>query len=500
MVDSDKDGDLMEAMVRRPFQREDKITDRDNVAAAFEHKQHHHLHERQITGKSVIHHVEEPDRIQEKGPMHDGDRKYDTLKDAEIHQHIKASRAHVTEDGDEKEDTKESGEEPKHEARDIHYHIRRKSTVKKMASEGEDIDRETSAEGSNSGRDQVRVEDLHIHQKTAHDFAEHPPEGDDETESDDFEMHLHSDEKKDEEFGYITDEDEANTLDGGHSGEENYEHDHLRTVQLQRRVKTVPATKHARDHHAADNVDNFEHEFVGGEDDDSSEHSGEDEGNGFDQPDDVHLSERSKPSEEHVARLHFDEQDVRETEQHSGGGELTSRRDHVREGRVSEDLHPEPTSGEDENTSGYNSATTSSDHARKSDHQHANVHRKETHPTTKLDESRTVNNDHIVNENNRYQGVESDITSQVEAGIASSEDEDLYIDDSDEPREKLLEVEVRDSSFGQLADDTIGIRHQHTTKASERDETNYVISKNLHRRTSRHLLEVNDNPSDQPGF
>ena len=76
-------------MLENPVQQKDNKNLASDVKAAFEHAQHHHLHERQIQEKPVIHHAEESD----KGNQDHGlDRHHDNTdsgsnldKDGEIH-------------------------------------------------------------------------------------------------------------------------------------------------------------------------------------------------------------------------------------------------------------------------------------------------------------------------------------------------------------------------------------------------------------------------------
>ena len=79
----------MGRMLENSVQHQDNKNLASDATAAFEHAQHHHLHERQIQEKPVIHHVEESDQ---GGQDHGLDRHHDNTdsgsdleKEGEIH-------------------------------------------------------------------------------------------------------------------------------------------------------------------------------------------------------------------------------------------------------------------------------------------------------------------------------------------------------------------------------------------------------------------------------
>ena len=96
----------MAGILRAPIQLKDKTNLQNGVTAAFEHAQHHHLHERQIQEKPVIHHAEEPGQGDQKHGVeyhHDNTESGSSLeKNGEIH--VESLDRHVREDGEERDD------------------------------------------------------------------------------------------------------------------------------------------------------------------------------------------------------------------------------------------------------------------------------------------------------------------------------------------------------------------------------------------------------------
>ena len=101
----------MAGMARAPIQHRKEMKLKNDASAAFEHAQHHHLHERQIQEKPVIHHAEEPGQEKDEHGLenhHDNVESGSSLeKDGEIH--VEALDRRVREDGEKKEDVSGNG-------------------------------------------------------------------------------------------------------------------------------------------------------------------------------------------------------------------------------------------------------------------------------------------------------------------------------------------------------------------------------------------------------
>ena len=103
----------MSGIARAQLQERDNTHLKNDVTSAFEHAQHHHLHERQVPEKQVIHHAEEPgqeDKEHGLGYHHSNPESGSNLeKDGDIH--VEALSRRVREDGEEKEDYSGEGTE-----------------------------------------------------------------------------------------------------------------------------------------------------------------------------------------------------------------------------------------------------------------------------------------------------------------------------------------------------------------------------------------------------
>lgn len=132
------------------------------------------------------------------------------------------------------------------EIRDLHYHVH------KSDSTGETPDDEDSKH--QSPKKNSHSERLHFHHKTPRGSSHHQLADDHEGSNgwEHFEMHLHSHGKREtnDEFGYVTDEEEAElpeeNEDGALSGERDYDHEHLKTLHVHRDESHV---KKPRDSH-----------------------------------------------------------------------------------------------------------------------------------------------------------------------------------------------------------------------------------------------------------
>lgn len=131
-----------------------------------------------------------------------------------------------------------SGDVRRVEIRDIHYHTHKGDPTGETP---DDEDSEEQFSGENS-----RKEKRHFHQTKPRD-----DDHDGKNAWEHFDMHLHSHGGKEGEgdFGYVTDEEEAelpeDSEDGALSGERGYDHKHLKTLHVHR---GMPHAKKPRDH------------------------------------------------------------------------------------------------------------------------------------------------------------------------------------------------------------------------------------------------------------
>lgn len=528
-ADSDRDGDLK----RQATQHSDETKLKNDVAAAFEHAQHHHLHEGQLQEKPVIHHAEEPGQENKEHDESSIEDESNPEKDGEIH--VEESDRHVREDDE--EDEGYSGDESHIDATDIHYHIHKsdipgENTLKqrkKIEPDDEEGDIENSGEGSDR-------EELHVHHQETRDFnTDHHPVDDEDAKSDweHFQMHLHAHGKEDGEFGYITDEDESdpeyNDDDESLSGEQDYDHEHIKTLHVHRSAKHV---KYPRDSHV---VGRIEQEIAGEEDGEDVEQSGEEELESvYDRRDLEKFDADSESGEREVSLLSEDETDL-------SGEEELSERDLEKipeDNDKDEDSETENTSKESE---GGGEEKIQEDNNLEPDSKAKNtkkiiikfgnkrkipknkiiekkkilqnrksssgkkkrpsVDNQVSHQTNKLKVHAEIDLTHQKSHispkgktNNKVKSRPSDalkaLKNQMIRDVESRNGQDFYIDENEEPEQRMLEVEMRNIEDGK---DHSGTTDTGNRKIKKRAKTEDGAAESIQDfRRGRHLLQFSN--------
>lgn len=293
---------------------------KSDVASAFEHAQHHHLHERQLPEKRVNHHAEESGQEIKKRDESNIEDEDSPEREGEIY--VEVSERHI-EDDEEEKDGYNSGDGSHIDVRDIHYHIHRsKNQGDRTLKERKEVDPEDEDGYVEFSGEDSNIEELHVHDKgTRHLDNLYPIDDEDAiTPWEHFKMHLHSHRKEDGEFGYITDEEEVDSEgndDETLSGKQDYDHENIKTLRVHRRAKP-------RDSHV---VGRTEQEITGEEDEEyDDEQSGEEDFNVIYDPRDLQKFEDNELDESEGSVLSEDQ----EGEMDLSGEEDLSLRDEER--------------------------------------------------------------------------------------------------------------------------------------------------------------------------
>ena len=511
----------MAGVSRQTARQSDTKLKRD-VAAAFEHAQHHHLHERQLQEKPVIHHAEEPGQVNEKRDENSLEDEDSPDRDGETH--VEVSARHMGDDEGEKDGY--SGDGSHIDVRDIHYHIHKsenqgEKTLKERKIDPEDEDGYAEFSGEDSD-----IEELHVHDKeTRHLDSLYPIDDEDATTPwEHFKMHLHSHRKEDGEFGYITDEEEVDSEgndDETLSGEQDYDHEHIKTLHVHRRAKP-------RDSHV---VGRTEQEIAGEEDEEyEDEQSGEEDFNVIYDPRDLQKFEDNELDESEGSVMSEDE----ESEMDLSGEEDLSVRDEERitvdndREKVSKDAKGDGKATITENSKeGPDSQTKNTKKKNKLGNkknsqeknivkeklrkfssgkkkgssvdsqvahrsQHLKIHAKIdlTHKKTDIFPKETTAKKKkarsFFHKARKDQNVVKDSDTGQEKGLNNVED--FYIDESGAPKRRMFAVEMRDAIDGNDQDENINPGSRKINKRSLNDGGAERIQ-GFRRGNSRHLLQ-----------
>ena len=219
-ADVGKDGSVIAGTSKKVAQQNDETELNRDVAAAFEHAQYQDPQKRQIQEKPVIHHAKEPSLENEI--------------------HVEVLDRHKRDEGAEREFF--SGEESRVEVKD---------------KERKEIDPENGEHELSGENSEIEARDFN---------SDHPTDDEDmKTEWEHFQMQLLSNEKNDDDFGYITnaeeDDDSEENDDESLSSERDYGHAHIKALHVQHRSKQK---KGARGSHVMGKI-------VGEEDEDEDE-------------------------------------------------------------------------------------------------------------------------------------------------------------------------------------------------------------------------------------
>lgn len=520
----------MASTSKQAAQQNDETKLKHDVAAAFEHAQHHHLHESELQEKPVIHHAKEPGQENEKHDENSIEDESRFEKDGEIH--VEVSDRLVRNEGVEKESYSGGGSHVN--VRDIHYHIHRsdppgeKTPEERKEIDPEDEEEEFSGEVSN-------LEELHVHGKEVRDFRSYHPIDDEDarTEWEHFQVHLHSHEKNDDEFGYVTNEEEEadskENDDESLSGEPDYDHAHIKTLHVHHRAKHV---KHPRDSHV---VGRIEQEIAGEEDEEvEDEQSGEGDLNSIYDRRNLQTIDEDNESEFHEGSLIFeDEEDV----VNLSGAEGLSVRD---EDKIPEDNDGDPVSqAEKARKKGKESGKKeiTEDNKKEPDRQMKNtrkgrkpgnkrkipnkniIRKKQEKPSSGKKKGPSVNNpvphqsqklkihaeidlthkkNHLLpkgktskkvlkaRKNKKIRDVELETGAESELNNV----EDFYIDENDEPKERMFAVEMRDVEDDKEHGQNTNPGNRKINKRAQTEEGKAEGVQEFRRGNSRHLLQI----------
>ena len=544
-ADVDKDGSVITGSSKRAAQQNNETKLNRDVAAAFEHAQHHHTHERQIQEKPGIHHAKEPGLGNENHNKNSIENERHSEKDREIH--VKVSDRLERDEGEEKE--RYSGDESRVEVKDIHFHFHRsdprgeKSLEERKEIDPEDGEHEFSGDGD--------IEKLHVHGKEVRDFNSHGPIDDEDsrTEWEHFEMHLHSHDKNDDDFGYITNEEEEDDSDENDdetlSGERDYNHAHIKTVHVHRKTKHV---KHPRDSHVMGKI-------VGEEDEEVEDgHSGEGRGlNRIYDRRDLQTIEQDNEDEDHEGSLLIFEDD--EDLVNLSGAEGLSARDEnkilneddgdtafeagkarkksevpgkkgipekTKEGRAWQIKNirkgnklvnktkipkkniirqkPKKTFSTKKKGPAANNQIPHQSQKLKV-HAEIDLTHKKNHLFPKGKKSKKTKEAFYVFKTQKNPKIR-DLESQTGAESDLNNDEDFYIDESVEPKERMFAVEMQDVKNDKNFGENTNPGHRKINKRAQTEDGKAEGGQEFRRGNSRHLLQImnmSDYFNDLPG-
>ncbi|KAL9959549.1 hypothetical protein ACROYT_G032880 [Oculina patagonica] len=538
--DSDIDVDLMEGMSRQTAQQIEGTKLKNVVAAAFEHAQHHHLHERQLQEKPVIHHAEDPGQENKKHDESSIEDEGNPEKDGEIH--VEVSDRHVRDDEEEKDGY--SGDGSHIDVRDLHYHIHKsdhqgeKKLKERKETDPEDEDGYVEFSGEDSD-----IEELHVHGKETRDFNSRSPIDDEDAKTpwEHFKMHLHSHGEKNGEFGYITDEEEdpEENDDESLSGERDYDHEHIKTLHVHHRAKHV---KYPRDSDVV--VGRTEQEIAGEDEDEDEEYedeqSGEEGLNSIYERRDLHKSEGENEWEENEGSLisedEEDETDLSGREDLSVRDQENNEEDNGRDSdskteKASKDdkgKGKEKISGKKKEGPGSQKKIArkknklgnknkfpkknvirekiqkfssgkkkSSSVGNQESHQsqklkvHAEVdlsHQKKTDVSTKDTTAKKKKARPLSHKAPNDQKIR-DVEPQTGSENGLKNVEDFYIDESDEPKQRMFAVEMRDAVEGKDHGENINPGNRKIDKRSQSEDGKAEKIQEFRRGNSRHLLQ-----------
>ena len=447
----------MAGISRREVQHNDKTKLNHDEAAAFEHAQNHQPHEPRIQEKTVIHHDDESGQENER---HGGDgieNESHSEKDGEID--VELSDRHERDDGAEKESY--SGVENRVE--DDHIlksEPRGEKTLKernKIDHEDEDGEQEFSGEDSD-------LEELHVHDKKGRKFnSDHSVDDEDvRNEWKHFQMHRH--EKNDDEFGYITNEEEDDYSEDDDSesisGERDYDHALIKTMHVRGKAKHV---KHPLDTHVLGKIAGEEDE------EDEDEHSGE--GDDFNTIYDRRkwkTKEQNSESEYHEQS--FDLEDV----MNLSGAERRSKRD--------EDNIPEDDGDTVWQTESARIKSTGPVKRKipENNKEEPDRQRKNTRNQRNIVKKNIITKKRMIKEVESKKPTKSDVNNV----------EDFYLDENDEPKARIFSVEMQDVKKDSDYGENINSGHQKINKRAQAEDGKAEGGNEYRRGNSRHLLQI----------
>ena len=485
---------------------------KNDVASAFEHAQHHHLHERQLQEKPVIHPAEEPGQENQEHDEGSVEDESNPEKDGEIH--VEVSHRQARDDEEEKHGL--SGDGSHIDVRGIHYHIHRSDPEgEKTLKERKEIDPQDEDSYVEFSGEDSNIEELHVHGKETHDINNRYPTDDEDAKTawEHFKLHLHSNGEKDGEFGYITDDEEADPEEGDDeslSGERDYDHEHIKTLHVHRRAKHV---KYPRDSHV---VGRTEQEIAGDEDEEyEDEESGDEDLNSIYDRRDLQKSDRenewgesegslmSEDEEDEIGLSGEEDLSVRDEENVPEDNDNDSDSNTVKNSEDSKGEGNEKKEGPDTQVKIANrkgkmktlkknitrgKLRKSHSHQSKKLQVHAEIdflHKKtDISPKGKTAKRKKAKSFfHNARKNPKIRDVESQ--TGTEKGLNNVED--FFIDESDRPKQRMFAVEMRDA--GKDHGENINPGNHKFNKRSQNYDEEAERIQDFRRGNSRHLLQ-----------
>ena len=480
-ADVDKDGSVMMGSSKKAAQQSDETELNRDLSAAFEHAQNHHAHERQIQEKPGIHHAKEPGLGNENHNENSIENESHSEKDGEIH--TKVSDRLERDEGAEKE--RYSGDESRVEVKDIHFHIYRsdprgeKRLAERKEFDPEDGELEVSGDGG--------VEELHIHGKEVRDFKS--DDDDSRTEWEHFQMHLHSHDKNDDEFGYITNEEENDDSeendDESLSGERDYNHAHIKTLHVHRKAKHV---KQQRGSHMTGNI-------VGEEDEEVEDgHSGEGQGlNKIYDRRNLQTIEQDNEYDDHEGSLLISEDE--EDSVNSSGAEVKkgipedNKEDPERQIKTTiiREKQKKPSSSKKKSPAVNNLIPHQSQKLKL--HAEIDLTHKKNNVFPKRKTSKKTKQAIYVFKTQKAPKIRN-VESQTGAENDLNNDEDFYLDESVRPKERMFAVEMQDVKNDRSNGENTNQGHRKINKRAQTKDGKAEDGQKFRRGNSRHLLQI----------
>ena len=455
-ADVEKDGSVRAGISRREVQHNDKTKPyHHDEAAAFEHAQNHQPREPRIQEKTVIHHDDESGQENER---HGGDgieNESHSEKDGEID--VELSDRHERDDGAEKESY--SGDENRVE--DDHI-LKSELRGEKTLKERNEIDHEDEdGEQEFSGEDND-LEEVHVQDKKGRKFnSDHSVDDEDvRNEWKHFQMHTHQ--KNDDEFGYITNEEEDDYSEDNDnesiSGERDYDHVLMKTMHVHRK-------EHPPDTHVMGKIAGEEDE------EDEDEHSGE--GDDFNIIYDRRKwkpTEQNNESEYHEQSFFEDVEDVMSL----SGAQQRSKRD---EDNIPEDDGDTVWQTESARikSAGPTKRKIPENNKEEPDRQRKNTRNK-----------RNILKKDIITKKRMIKEVESEKRTKSDVNNV----EDFYLDENDKPKARMFSVEMQDVKKDSDYGENINSGHQKINKRAQTENSKAEGGNEYRRGNSRHLLQI----------
>lgn len=445
---ADVEKDVVAGISRREAQHKDKTKLNHDEVAAFEHAQNYQPHEPRIQEKTVTHHDDESGQENERNGGNSIQNESHSKKDGEID--VELSDRHERDDVAEKESY--SGDENRVEDDHILKSELRGGKTLKERNDYEDEDGEHEFSGEDSD-----LEDKN--DKKGRKFNSDHSVDDEDVRNEWKHFQIHPHEKNDDEFGYITNEEEDDYSEDNDnesiSGERDYDHALIKTMHVH----------HPRDTRVMGKIAGEED----GEDED--EHSGE--GDDFNIIYDRRkwkTTEQNNESEYHEQSFFEDVEDVINL----SGAERRSKRD--------EDNIPE----EDDGDTVWQAESARIKSKGPVKRKIPEDNEEEPHRQRK----NTRNKRNILKKNITKKRMIKEVESEKRTEGDVNNMEDFYLDENDEPKARMFAAEMedvkKDSDYGENANSG----YQKINKRAQTEISKAEGGNEYRRGNSRHLLQI----------